>query len=297
MYLKVNDEEVAFKVTQRSTFVSKHSGKTLEKITAEITVREKQSHDFLLEMWNKASEEGISSTDGQGNVEKTWIIAQGNLKPSFTYSYQESNKVKTDEWYLHTFELEEYEELLLTKLTLDALTLKPYSYNEGLFDDKLVAFAKIAAAKTQEAKLRKLLTKSEDISVKRYGISEEPKKMKIFDYQWSQGDDRNKYYLALWEGVSGDLPRKGFGSMTKLSAPIVSEIIKNVVEDRQIMILANLRHIAAQNKETIDRLIEILNRKSVLVPNDVESLYTTVQKNIPETKFDFSRVPDIDDFH
>lgn len=298
IHLKLNGEEAPLKVTEQSEFTSKHTGKLLEKVTVETVVSNKESHDILVALRKKARTEGITSIDNKGNVQKKWITTESGMP--YAQSFKESDGVKTDERYEHTFELEEYEELNLKELVVDGVVLKPYFYEEDVSAGRLVVHAKAAVTKKQETKLRSLIKKGGFFSVTRRGISDESKKMENRLLRWSESKDKNKYELSFVE----DVIEKGFADVVdagqeQTTPGLADAIVEGFdrVYNNIIPPLVQTSFLAAKNKEMVDWLIDVLSEKDVLKPNDIEELRGQVKENMSERRFEFSRVPDIDNRH
>jgi len=266
MYLDVNGVDVHADIQNESTFSSKHTGAELKRIQVEVVAPDQQTHERLLEIKKKAKRDGISSTDGKGNIVKKWKIDNS------IYSYTDPGPGST---YYHSIELEEMEELKVDNLLLNGLSFQPYSYHEKFSNDVLIIEAKVLLSEAEYSELRKLMIGKQYFPVIRQGISEETIEMRFGIVYWSRHENEIKHQLYLVERKYDE----DDGQSRDLFQPEMN----------------HMQHDIAKNIESIEGLMTVLVDKGFLDPVDVESIRKKVSEGAWDRRREFYLVKELDE--
>ena len=262
LHLDFGGRELMFAIKKESTFLSKHTGVALKKIEVSLRVDRKIHEDItkIIETLNKTE---INSIGEQGKILKKWKIENS------TYSCIENN-------YDHYFKLTEIEDLHVDSLIVDELTFHPYSYNEEFVRDALIIDAKVNLSELQFTEVKKLIEKNDYFKVVRYGISDEPREMKLGLPLWSKHKGTIKYKIILSEKKYFETKEKNIN----YSYPMI----------------LNMSLLLAKQDGILKELITILSSKKVLTDEEITEIKEKASKQTRSRAIDFYQVKDIDEF-
>lgn len=266
MYLELNGRDVRVDVLDSTDFISKYTGRILEKITLQIVIRDDESHREFIKTIKEAKNYGLFSTDGNGKHLKLWKINNN----SYSYSSGYSN------YYQHRLELEELEELKVDLLDIDGFRIKPYAYKEEIDDEAIIIEASLKVDSSEEKSLLKVLKRKKDnlyFKVIRYGISETPLKMRFGTTYWSKHSSGNKYRICLVEKCYDDKDNK----------------IPFLEPER-----SNMMRMLAENLAITDNLIDLLVKKGIINKDEVAFLNESIDDQVWEKLLEFHLMDDID---
>jgi hypothetical protein len=263
MHLDFSGSIVHVEVMDESTFPSRHTGAVLKRLRVQTAIGGQHNNEQFLSLINEAKTEGVTSVDKDGDVTGKWKI--GNT--SWTYTQGTPT-------YYHTLEIEEVEELNLDYLVLGDLTIEPHAYEERFYMDHLTIDAKALLTEDQDVALRPLLEGRDYFQVVRYGINEQPIEMRFGMCYWSKHDEGIKHQLHL----------------------VAEEAEGTQGPSRQAFLwLRSVRDRAAENKGSIDALLDTLADKDVLTTEEVEQIRTDAIERHQDIVHEFFRVEDVDD--
>lgn len=265
IYLDFEGTELRIRVEKESTFRSRHSGAELKRIEVSLVARGRQAHESLLEIIERAKEEGINSTDGQGNVLNRWRLRKNS----------HSHTVGEPEYY-HSLELEGEEELKVDKLVLAGLTFQPYSYNEEFDGDALIIEAKVLLSEAQYDELTEFMKREGYFPVIRHGISDEPREMRFGATRWSKHQDGIKHELLLVEKSYDEAktrPRFTFA-----------------------LELPRMREVIAEHAGVLGALLTTLVNKGLLEAEEADSIRGEASRRAWHRQRELYRVKDIDEW-
>jgi hypothetical protein len=167
-------------------------------------------------------------------VLRQWKIKNG--------SYSSTGNASISDYH-HSIELEEVETLNLTSLNIRDLVISPYSYNETFDGDALIIEAKVVLSESQYTQLKDIMKVVGYFPVVRHGIDERPRDMRFGQMRWSKLDNGVKHELIIVE-KNYDTKKEQF------------DLFNPEMYSMQDMI--------AENKETIEALIDVLLSKGLL---------------------------------
>jgi len=268
MYIDIDFEgnKLTFNIKKEITFFSKHTGVGLKKIEASVYV-DKEIHENITKIIEKARKTGINSIDKQGKMLKKWKIKNS------TYSYIENKPISR---YYHYLELEEIEDLHIDSLIINELTFHPYSYSEEFVRDALIIDAKANLSELQFTKVKKLIEKNDYFKVIRHGISDEPREMKLGLPLWSKHKDTIKYKIILSEKKYFETKEKNIN----YSYPMI----------------LNMSFLLAKQDGILKELLTILSSKKVLTNEEITEIKEKASTQTRRREIDFYQVKDIDEF-
>ncbi|MCK4376801.1 MAG: hypothetical protein KAV97_01110 [Actinomycetia bacterium] len=273
VYIDIDFEgnKLTFNIKKEITFFSKHTNVGLKKIEASVYV-DKEIHENITKIIEKARKTEINSIDKQGKMLKKWKIKNS------TYSYNENKPISK---YYHFLELEEIEDLHIDSLIIDKLTFHPYSYNEEFVRDALIIDAKVNLSELQFTEVKKLIEKNDYFKVVRYGISDEPREMKPGLPLWSKHKDTIKYCFTLSE-------KKYFETQKKnLFDKLLSKLSQRI---------SNMGFLLAKQDGILKELLTILSSKKVLTNEEITEIKEKASNQTRSREIDFYQVKDIDEF-
>jgi len=269
MYIDIDFEgnKLTFNIKKEIPFFSKHTGVGLKKIEASVYV-DKEIHENITKIIEKAKKTGINSIDKQGEMLKKWKIEKS------TYSCIENK-------YDHCLELEEIEDLHVDSLIIDKLTFHPYAYKEEFIHDALIIDAKVGLSEVQFTEVKKLIEKNDYFKVVRYGISDESREMKLGLPLWSKHKDTIKYCFILSE-------KKYFETQNKnLFDKLLYKLSQRII---------NMGILLAKQDGILKELLTILSSKKILTNEEITEIKEKASNQTRSREIDFYQVKDIDEF-
>lgn len=262
LHLDFDGKELMFAIKKESAFFSRHTGVALKKIEVSLRV-DRKIHAYITKIIERSNKTEFDSTNGLGKILKKWKIEKS------TYSCIENK-------YDHYLELEEIEDLHIDSLIVDELTFHPYSYKEEFIHDALIVYAKVRLSEVQFTEVKKLIEKNDYFKVVRYGISDEPREMKLALPLWSKHKETIKYYFTLNEKKYFETEEKNINS----SYPMI----------------LNMSFLLAKQDGILKELLAILISKNLLTNEEITKIEEKASKQTLDRQIDFCRVEDIDEF-
>jgi len=257
-----NDAAPARIVDETDGTVSPHTGRMLRHITIETVFCGEDEHEHAEECLVRDAK--IDTTDAEGNTATSLV---GKRSYSFTSGSSQ---------YRYTVELDAYEELRVTQLDIDDLSVIPYHYEERAEKGGIVIDARARLDAKQYDRLLALLQSDIDYwPVVRRGISDEARQMRLGGMlRWSQEGDIVKHDILLIE-KGHDEERPG---RIGLLEPQTSYT----------------RWTLASTTELLDGLLDLLGNKGVLTEMERTALRGATKERALERCREFFRVPDLD---
>lgn len=253
---------------EKSTFRSKHTGAELKRVKIGLIAQTLQAHRLLLLKIKRAEQEGISSTDEEGNITRRWKIAHG----SFCSLGDEHNQE-----YYHELQLDEDEELELEKLSLNGIVLFPYYYEEEFDCDDLSIKSRVMVSPEQDARLRMLMKENGYFWVERQGINNVPREMRFSNtILWSRHGNKFKYEIILVDKSYDERDRP----LARLFQPQMSR----------------MQSVVASQAEMVEAILETLVTRKYLTEVDVAEMRKKAAERVWDRKREFFEVKDIDEF-
>ena len=263
MILKIGDKDIKISPRILQSDTSKSTGKKLEKISFDITLKGEKSHSSFLNLLNKSNEGGIFSIDENGKLSKEYKVSDKS------YSYT-GNITTEDTLFHYAVELTEIENLKIESLIISDIELYPYEYTERFDKNALVINAKVKLPPTQISELLEKAKNEIYFPVVRKGINDEIKTMRFGQLFWSKHEDVVKYHLILVD--------KSY------------EESKNEFHQKMI----NTQNSLTYTSNSLDGLVELLVAKKLLSVKEIESLANKAKDHIFEKTREFYEVDDID---
>jgi hypothetical protein len=106
------------------------------------------------------------------------------------------NDGRSSNW-VHTWELEEMENIIPEALIVNDLRVKPERYAEHWRGDRLEVHALLAVSAEEHKVLKKIVASDEPTSVVRVGVSDEPRSMEVHEGPWSERDGSFHWLVRL----------------------------------------------------------------------------------------------------
>jgi hypothetical protein len=264
--LQIGNQKIKTLVKSRDIQVSPHTGKELDVLTVDLFANSDHGYEMVKEFINKGKEEGIVSADEHSDTTRKWRVS--NHSEHFTTG----NPV-----HRYSIELIEKEELHIERLTIDAMGLQPYSYEEEFVTtNSLKITAKVALSRKEHSELVKLYgTGPLYIPVIRKGISEETREMRFGKPLWSEHDGTFKHGLRLLD--------KSYDDKSKTPGLFEPE-------------LSHIKEMLARYSGSFNELLDILRKRDYLKDDDIAQLDDAVSAIMPERLMAFYRVGDIDEY-
>lgn len=116
------------------------------------------------------------------------------------------NDGRNSNW-VHTWELEEMEQILAEVLIINDLRITPKCYTERWVGDRLEVHALVTLSLDEHNVLKKMIASDESVSVVRVGVSDESRSMEIHQGPWSDRDGSFQWLVRL-EDRERDVERK-----------------------------------------------------------------------------------------
>ena len=266
LYLDFEGIEMLVDLENESTFSSKHTGAELKRIEVNVVAQNRQEHERLLEIIQRARKDGINSTNGQGNVLNKWKVR--NTSSSYTAGGPDSR-------YYHSLELEEMEDRRLDSLFVGGLSFQPYSYDEKFDGDALIIKAKVLLSETQYVELKQLVQGELYFPVVRQGISDEPREMRFGGTRWSKHEHGTKHELLLVEKSYDEAEGRSSG----LFEPEMT----------------HMQHMIAGHVEILEELFTTLINKGIFGAEEADDIRARAAERVWDRKRELFRVEDIDE--
>jgi hypothetical protein len=268
MYADFSGEELIVDLEEKSTFRSKHTGAELKRVRIGLIAQTLQAHRLLLLKIKRAEQDGISSTDEEGNITRRWKIAHG----SFCSLGDEHNQE-----YYHELQLDEDEELKLETLSLNGIALFPYYYEEEFDCDDLSIKSRVMVSPEQDAHLRMLMKENGYFWVERQGINSVPREMRFSNtILWSRHGNKFKYEIILVDKSYDERDRP----LARLFQPQMSR----------------MQSVVASQAEMVEAMLETLVTRKYLTEVDVAEMRKKAAERVWDRKREFFEVKDIDEF-
>lgn len=263
MELTINGERLEVDVVAETTFNSRHTGRTLKRLTLRVAVRGDDAHESFLRLIARATQQGAEADEGAGTVRR-WTVRNSS------YSYSESDDPLA---YHHTLEMDEEEELMPTRLVVDDLNLKPYTYEEEFDKDVLIITARVVPSEAEGRRLRELVVAKDYYPVVREGLGQEARAMRFGLVVWSRQEGTTKYLLTLVEKLYDE------------DAPQIHPGEPQV---------PNLVRLLSTALGVLDALLEALVTKGVLSEVERDAIRSEGDAQRDERRWAFLEVEDID---
>jgi len=269
MHLDIAGRELAVEVKEKSTFLSKHTGKELGQLKVSLVLQTPASNRKLLIALKRAESEGLSSTDGQGNLTGKWKVIDNS------FEYMESSEGTE---YCHNIQLEEIERLHVDELYIDGIVLRPYFYEEEFDCDDLSIVARVIVSQEQDIELRKLMVREGFVTVLRRGISGQPRQMRFSrTILWSKYHHNIKYELILVDKGYDEWDRP----LARLFQPQMSK----------------MQYTIAAQAGILDKVLSTLKSKGLLNDNEIGEIRAEAAGQVWDKIREFYEVKDLDEFH
>ena len=262
LHLDFDGRELMFTIKKETTFFSKHTGVALKKIEVSLRV-DKKIHEDITKIIERLNKTEINSIGEQGKILKKWKIENS------IYSCIENK-------YDHYFKLTEIEDLHVDSLTVGRLNFHPYSYKEEFIHDALIIDAKVRLSEVQFTEVKKLIEKNDYFKVVRYGISDEPREMKLGLPLWSKHKDTIKYKIILSEKKYFETKEKNIN----YSYPMI----------------LNMSFLLAKQDGILKELLTILSSKKVLTNEEITKIKEKASTQTKRREINFYQVKDINEF-
>jgi hypothetical protein len=185
--------QLAFNVTEVASFESRHTGRSLKRITAEVAVIGAEQHEELAAIMETHRDAGLASVPPGIEQGKRWR-ARGT---SHRYSPMPGQRTTYEE----TVELDEHESLLPTKLLIGDASFQPYEYREEVDSDGLLQIHAAVQLPPEGARALRRMSYGTQLyyTVVREGVSDQARQMSFGQTMWSKHDAGEKYKFALHE--------------------------------------------------------------------------------------------------
>ena len=260
MRIKLAEYEIDADVMEKSDSISKYTGHKLEHISINIVVGGRKQNEDIIDYLGTANDKIINSIDNP--VAKMWRIINSS------HSYSDKSRVD------YSLELEEFEDIKISKLVLDNLELAPLMYNEEFStDDTLHARARVQLTEAQFKRLKELII-SDSVMVIRQGINEEPRQMWLRVMGWSNYADCLKCDFVLNDKKEEKVYEYSLFNPWKI----------------------NLMTSSSQQDVLIDRLSNLLIGKGVITRDEYEDIKAKIQDEVIDRRFDLYRVENLDEW-
>jgi hypothetical protein len=260
---KFGNTEVSAIATALDSNVSQHTGKRLRRFRLVFRAYETKQKESIKDAAHSGTRVHLGP-DG-GSEETTWIL------DDHSYNYRDDEPMVTYSWTIA-----EEEHLQIDHLAIGDASFRPYRYEEE-FDgsDTLTIYAHMRVSTDEWKALRAM---SPYFSVVRRGINETPRKMRFGWVLWSTTEDADSFNLrvVLVDQHRDELHPKSHGFLEPFRSN--SEIL------------------SAENFALTERLLEALISKGVFDRAEIDSLREEAEKDIPNRRLDFDRVPDVDEW-
>ncbi|HPT37126.1 MAG TPA: hypothetical protein PLZ44_02425 [Methanothrix sp.] len=268
MYIDFTGSELIVDLEEESIFESKHTGMELKRIKIGLVAQTLQAHRLLLLKISRAEQDGISSTDDEGNTTMSWKI----VNSSFCSQGDERNPQ-----FYHEIVIEQAEDLKLQSLCINDLILYPYFYQEEFDCDDLSIKSRVMVSPEQDARLRLLMKEDSSFQVTRRGINEGPRDMRFSNtILWSRHGNNFKYEIILVDRSYDERDRP----LARLFQPQMSRMQSAV----------------AAQAEMVDAILEALITRKYLTHGDVAEMRKKAAERIWDRRREFFEVSDIDEF-
>lgn len=268
MYVDFTGRELTVDLEEQSTFASKHTGMQLKRIKIGLVAQTLQAHRLLLLKVSRAEQDGISSTDEDGNTTMRWKI----VNSSFCSQGDERNPQ-----FYHEVIIEQIEDLKLQSLCINDLVLYPYFYEEEFDCDDLSIKSRVMVTPEQDARLRLLMKEDSSFQVTRRGISDSTREMRFSNtILWSRHGNNFKYEIILVDRSYDERDRP----LARLFQPQMSRMQSAV----------------AAQAEMVDAILEALITRKYLTQGDVAEMRKKAAERIWDRRREFFEVGDIDEF-
>jgi hypothetical protein len=265
--LQIGSETLNVDVVDSEQTVSKHTGKPVVTLGIEFSAPgrfDQRIKDIL----KTAQREGAMSIDESGRSIR-WAVKSGG------YSYSNDGP-RTYEWTLI-----EQEQLDVDSLVVGDLVLNPYAYKEEFDeDDILTVRARVIMDADGVEQFESMLRADGHLEVRRPGISEQPRLMRVREDLWSDKDGVQKHELVLVDQPSHDhQPAELLGPLHRLGASNTWQ-----------------RSLISQQGARLQGLIDVLTAKGILSAEDVESIDVGKEDREWAIQRRFRKVRDIDEW-
>ena len=257
--LKAGNLPIMAELMERNVSPSQSTGKPLIRFRVRFESRNAANtdavHDFI------QSGQFVQTDVGDPSKERRWRIGQ------HSHHYTEGNPVTTFEW-----ELEEVEDIKISKLVIAGSEYTPYKYSEE-FDSKgrLTIETRVELSETEHEQIRQL---NPYFPVVRKGINDDPREMRFGQMLWSKKDGKYRMNLILVDR-SKDQPGDHGWLAPRLD---------------------NIEDTAAVSVITIRSLLDKLVEKGILSATERDVVSAVNETERRKELWEFDRVPDLDEW-
>lgn len=264
MNLRIGNEVVEAEVSEEERFVSPHTGKELRRLYAQFNIEGDDVQDRIQQVFKTTDPDPVVDEGAQG-TETRWRVVD------HSYGYLEGREPTL---YQHDVKLEEFEELVASRLMIQDVTVEPYEYKEEFPDDTLLILAKTQVDRGIAEQLEQLILRRDYYPVIREGVTDETREMRFGQVLWSEHGERRKYDITLVDRRYDDQPK----NHPPLMEPQQSNVEKHL----------------ARSEALLEHLLGLLERRGVLTGDEIQELRGRAKEDTSRYRRQFSKVEDVD---
>jgi cation transport regulator ChaC len=249
--------------------VSVHNGRSLRRFALELHVPDERHEELDAELQAASTADGphIQGTDATWRVSEGWTAVSQGRRPEIC---------------IYKAEIQEVEELRVSALEIEGLSLVPTRYREGLSEETITATFVTEVSDEDDERLEELLRKPHEFfDVIRRGISDEPLRMRFGRRVWQRaGEGARRHNLVLIADED-----------TSQAAPDPLALVNQPQLDRTM-------EKACANTNALALLLEELRSKGVLDKDAFHAIKhaATAHPLTHEEKRELSRTDRLDDY-
>jgi hypothetical protein len=255
--IKCGDRTIHAYVNNEGSYVSRHTGKTLQSLGIIFDALNDDQRD-----WAQAFSSSGATVETDGTEHKQWRIGEND---SMQTVGQPGGRF--------TWELLEVESLQPEALIIDGWELKPYKYKETFFfEDNLEIIARVEVTREEKDRIRDM---AECLQVVRKGIQDEPREMRFGPCLWSQSGENFRIGLRLID-KKYDAKDRSHGFNEPRESNMTARTIRTSME--------------------LNGLFDLLIAKGVLSQADVDQIQNLDRKHVNREVWSRDYVQDLDEW-
>lgn len=241
------------RIRRRALRISPHTGREMIELHGWVTTADADTHDWLAVALRQEGERGVRAEDEAGEFLGEWLISWN--------AYGES----AGGVHTYTLILRECEDLDLDVLLVGDAELYPYEYREEAFGEGVAIWAKLVGTEDDVRQLRRMMQTRRPLPVVRRGIQDQARQMRVGVAEWSEFEDRIKYRLVLVEE-----------SIDTSAHPALTRVERE-----------NSRAALGFYMNFAEQLVELLIRKGIATPEEIEAVRTEAAELPVVVRHDF----------
>lgn len=266
MQIQINKMQLDVEIKETKSFESPFTSKKLEQYEVEFEIRGEENNEEIINLKN-----GVKENEFKIEIQDKKF----EIKDS-SYSYrQQFNQEEIN--FHHTWLISEIEDKMIKELYLKDILIEPYDYEEELDNEGIITTFNVEISISTFKYIKQLKMSNDYFDVKRIGISNEVKKMRLG--------------RILWSEVSTEAVR--------ISATLVEDEYDKNNESNYLLFdpeFYNMQKIISKDRQILKNLISVLKEKNVISSEELATLENPEQDDQFDNYMDFYLVKDLDEY-